>query len=67
MNLRRQMPTLAAFVDELREAFGAELVNDWMRGRDGGSFCGEENGLHWCSPGRKCKQCEEEIRGKHGR
>ena len=61
------MPTVATFVDELREAFGTELVNDWMRGRDGGSFCARENGFRWCTPGRTCERCEEEIRGKHGR
>jgi hypothetical protein len=55
------MPIVAAFVDELREAFGSDLVNGWLRGRDGAWLCARENGARWCRPGRRCKQCKEEA------
>lgn len=64
MSLREQMPLVAAWIDELREAFGAEVVNDWIRGRDGGSLCARENGVRWCTPGRTCERCKGEARGK---
>jgi hypothetical protein len=53
------MPSIAAFVDALREAFGEETVNGWLRGERGGSFCAEENGRRWCTPGRTCARCRE--------
>jgi hypothetical protein len=61
MDLRGRMPSVAAFVDDLRGAFGAEAVNDSMRGRNGGWFCAEESGLRWCTPGRTCTRCEEKA------
>lgn len=64
MNLRAQMPLVAAFVDELRLVFGAGPVDEWIRGRDGGWLCARENGLRWCSPGRTCARCEGEDGGK---
>jgi hypothetical protein len=64
MTLRDQMPRVAAWIDELRLAFGAEVVNGWIRGRDGGWLCARENGVRWCSPGRACERCKEERRGK---
>jgi hypothetical protein len=57
------MPMVASFVDDMREAFGVELVNEWMRGRGGGSFCMRENGVRWCTPGRTCERCRREGGG----
>lgn len=54
---------VASFVDDMREAFGVELVNEWMRGRGGGSFCMRENGVRWCTPGRTCERCRREGGG----
>ena len=59
MSLRKEMPTVAAFVDSLRDAFGAETVTDWMRGKNGGGFCAWENGIRWCTPGRTCERCKD--------
>lgn len=59
-NLREAMPNVAAFVDELREAFGADVVDGWLRGRDGGWFCAQEDSRRWCTPGRTCARCREE-------
>lgn len=44
--LRQTMPTVAAWIDELREAFGDQAVNPAIRnGAAGGShFYAEENG-----------------------
>ena len=44
--LRQSMPTVAAWIDELREAFGAESINSAIRnGVAGGTrFYAEENG-----------------------
>jgi hypothetical protein len=44
--LRQTMPTVAAWIDSLREAFGADAVNPAIRnGAAGGShFYAEENG-----------------------
>ena len=44
--LRQTMPTVAAWVDGLREAFGADAINPAIRnGAAGGSyFFAEENG-----------------------
>lgn len=44
--LRQTMPTVAAWIDELREAFGADGINRAIRnGVAGGSaFYAEENG-----------------------
>ena len=61
MGLREEMPITAAFVDDLRQAFGAEAVNGWLRGRDGGWLCARENGLRWCTPGRVCERCADEA------
>ena len=61
---REAMPIVAAFVDELRAAFGARIVDDWMRGRDGGWLCANENGVRWCTPGRTCARCEGERGGQ---
>jgi len=60
VSLREQMPSVAGFVEALRQAFGDELINDSLRGRGGGWFCARENGIRWCTPGRKCKGCGEE-------
>ena len=57
MRLRSQMPSVAAFVAELRAAFGSALVNEWIRGRDAGWICARENGVRWCTPGRICEDC----------
>jgi hypothetical protein len=64
MTRRADMPLVALFVDRLREAFGTECVNDWLRGQDGAHFCAQENGVRWCTPGRMCDQCKEEKRGR---
>jgi len=61
-SLRAEMPNVAAFVDALREAFGEEAVNGWLRGEDGGWLCAEENGRRWCTPGRQCARCRGEKR-----
>ena len=58
------MPLVAAFIDELRAAFGEEPVNDWLRGRAGGYLCARESGIRWCTPGRSCEECREEKRGR---
>lgn len=44
--LRQNMPTVAAWIDELREAFGADAINPALRnGAAGGSqFYAEEGG-----------------------
>ena len=47
MSLRDEMPTVAAFVDDMRTAFGADEFNGWMLGRDGGEFWASENGHEW--------------------
>lgn len=62
--MREAMPITAAFIDELRAAFGVAAVNAWMRGRDGGWFCSRENAKRWCTPGRTCEKCKEEARGR---
>ena len=62
--LKARELTVAAFLDDLRTAFGVEVVNEWIRGREGGWLCAREAGIRWCSPGRTCKRCEEEKRGK---
>ena len=67
MGLREQMPGVAAFVDALREAFGADVVNDWIRGRDGGWLCARENGGRWCTSGRTCERCEGKVGDEHER
>ena len=59
-SLRDDMPTVAAFVDALREVFGVEVVDDWLRGKDGAWFCARENGRRWCTPGRTCERCKGE-------
>ena len=45
-NLRADMPTVAGWIDQLREAFGAETINAAIRaGLDGQpTFYAEENG-----------------------
>jgi len=45
-NLRREMPETAAFIDALREAFGAPQINAAIKaGIDGsGTFYASENG-----------------------
>lgn len=48
MNLRTQMPETAAFVDALRETFGAEGINEHIRAGLRGErnrFHARENGL----------------------
>jgi len=46
-NLRDDMPMTAAFIDNLREAFGVEMINDSIKGgmAGDGSFYAKENGL----------------------
>lgn len=63
MSLREQMPTVAAWIDQMRLAFGADVVNEWIRGHEGGWLCARENGIRWCSAGRTCERCKEETRG----
>lgn len=58
-SLRAEMPSVAAFVDALREALGEETVNGWLLGEDSGWFCAWENGWRWCTPGRTCARCWE--------
>lgn len=45
-SLRDEMPITAAWIDELREAFGAEMINAQIRlGMEGAqTFYAEENG-----------------------
>jgi hypothetical protein len=47
MNLRAQMPIAAAFIDAMREAFGAEGINAQIRAgiRGEPGFYARENGL----------------------
>lgn len=56
--LRQSMPTVAAWIDDLREAFGADTINAAIRnGMAGGThFHAEENG---CEIG-----CEDAL-GSH--
>lgn len=44
--LRQTMPTVAAFIDDLREAFGAQIINDSIRAGINGqpAFWARENG-----------------------
>lgn len=58
--LRARMPLTAAFVDALRDAFGENYVNGWLRGEDGGWFCAVENAVRWCSNGENCERCVRE-------
>ncbi len=45
MSLREQMPTCAAWIDDLRAAFGTETIDAAIRqGRKQGGFCAEEAG-----------------------
>ena len=46
VNLREQMPLVTAFIDDLREAFGAEMINGQIRkGMKGEpTFWASENG-----------------------
>lgn len=47
-NMRESMPTIAAFVDELREVFGAETINRSIKaGMAGqpGKFWATEGGM----------------------
>ena len=66
--LRQAMPETAAFIDALREAFGADTINDAIRaGMQGGSdFHAIENGHEIGSPmkpmsrpaeARACRNC----------
>ena len=64
MRLRGQMPLVAAFIDEMRAAFGTDVVNEWMRGQDGAWICASENGVRWCTPGRVCGECKGKRSGK---
>ncbi len=44
-SMREEMPTVAAWIDDLRLAFGAEAVTAWIRqGRADGTFHARENG-----------------------
>lgn len=53
MKLREKMPTVTAWIDDLRAAFGAEVINQSIRnGLAGGTdFWAEENGI--CVGNRK--------------
>lgn len=43
--MRDRMPKVAAWIDALREAFGREEVDGWIRdGLANGTFCARENG-----------------------
>lgn len=46
-NLRESMPLVTAFIDECREAFGADVINQAIRaGLDGQqTFWARENGI----------------------
>ncbi len=44
-SMREEMPTVAAWIDDLRLAFGADAVTAWIRqGRADGTFHAHENG-----------------------
>lgn len=44
-SMREAMPKVAAWIDALRDAFGREEVDRWIRdGMANGSFRAEENG-----------------------
>ena len=54
--MREAMPTVAAFIDDLRSAFGAEEVNRWIgQGMRTGRFYAAEGdaviGAPWMEPG----------------
>ena len=46
-NLRKSMPLVAAFVDDMREAFGADVINPQIRRGMAGEigFWASENGV----------------------
>lgn len=53
MNLRAEMPQIAAFIDDLRAAFGADAINPQIKkGMSGlpGFFYASENGHHVGTP-----------------
>lgn len=47
MSLRDEMPTTAAFVDAMRDAFGRGEVNAWVLGKNGGQMWASENGREY--------------------
>ena len=46
-SLREVMRISSGFVDSMRAAFGADEVNGWLLGRNGGAFWASENGHEW--------------------
>ena len=54
-NLRESMPLVTAFIDELREVFGTEAINQSIRaGLDGQeTFWARENGIEIGTPPSK--------------
>ena len=69
--MRQAMPTVAAWVDELREAFGLDAVNPALRnGAQGGcEFYAEENGQTiGCEamPGRHVVTAADMVLAKEG-
>jgi hypothetical protein len=45
VSMREKMPKVAAFIDALRDAFGRDEVDGWIRqGMADGSFRAQENG-----------------------
>lgn len=64
-SMRETMPTVAAIIDELREAFGADAINPSIKGGMNGvpTFYARENGYE---VGTK-SQCFDETKGvAHG-
>ena len=69
--LRQTMPSVAAWIDELREAFGADAINPALRnGAQGGcDFYAEENGQSiGCEsmPGRHVVNAANMVLAKEG-
>ena len=62
-SLRADMPTVAAFVDVLREVFGVEVVDDWLRGKETapGSAHGKTD-----DAGARLAEPASDARGKSG-
>lgn len=60
-NLRAEMPTVAAWIDELREAFGADQINPAIKAGMNGqpTFWAKENGLEVGAPHPNKKNATE--------
>lgn len=61
LSLREQMPVVTAFIDNMREAFGTEFMNDIIKrgGRGEPVFWASENGIEYGTKmGDRSKQLE---------